>query len=80
MKIDFPVSLPWTDRTSPTILNSVLWCIMGEVQDGYWVGCHSLLDEHDGIKFAAAGYIMSSMPLFEKFDLRNRDIGPELFF
>jgi inner membrane protein len=30
----------------------VLWRIIGEVEDGYWVGYHSLLDEHDGIKFA----------------------------
>jgi inner membrane protein len=37
--------------TAPTILNSVLWRIMGEVEDGYWVGYHSLFDEHDGIKF-----------------------------
>jgi hypothetical protein len=25
---------------------------MGEVADGYWVGYHSLLDQHDGITFA----------------------------
>ena len=37
--------------TSPTLFNSVLWRIMGEVEDGYWVGYHSLLDEHDGLKF-----------------------------
>jgi inner membrane protein len=38
--------------TSPTIFNTVLWRIMGEVADGYWVGYHSLLDQHDGITFA----------------------------
>jgi len=37
--------------TSPTIFNTVLWRIMGEVKDGYWVGYHSLLDEHDGLTF-----------------------------
>jgi len=37
--------------TAPTIFNSVLWRIMGEVEDGYWVGYHSLLDEHDGLTF-----------------------------
>lgn len=38
--------------TAPTIFNSVLWRIMGEVEDGYWVGYHSLLDEHDELTFA----------------------------
>jgi inner membrane protein len=37
--------------TAPTIFNTVLWRIMGEVEDGYWVGYHSLLDEHDGLTF-----------------------------
>jgi inner membrane protein len=37
--------------TAPTIFNTVLWRITGEVENGYWVGYHSLLDEHDGITF-----------------------------
>lgn len=38
--------------TAPTIFNTILWRIMGETDEGYWVGYHSLLDEHDGITFA----------------------------
>jgi inner membrane protein len=37
--------------TAPTIFNTVLWRIMGEVENGYWIGYHSLMDEHDGITF-----------------------------
>jgi inner membrane protein len=37
--------------TAPTILNTVLWRITGEVENGHWVGYHSLLDEHDGLTF-----------------------------
>jgi len=31
--------------SSPTIFNSILWRVMGEVDDGYWFGYYSLLDE-----------------------------------
>lgn len=38
--------------TAPTLFNTVLWRIMGETEEGTWVGYHSLLDEHDGITFS----------------------------
>ncbi len=37
--------------TAPTLFNAILWRIMGETSEGYWVGYHSVFDEHDGIKF-----------------------------
>jgi len=37
--------------TQPTPVNNILWVATAETVDGFYVGYHSFLDNHDGIRF-----------------------------